>query len=353
MPGARLVVGLHQWGPLPDSVPTSILDVRGGRAGDLKTAKFKATRRSHWMSRRFKSFDPDVVVAHSLIDAWRISRESRRAGVPLACVVHGSDLLETNPSRPTFSQRSVRTNWAELVRCVDHFLPVSTFLADELMRRGVARSKVTPHYLGVTVPDRAEVLPAPADSRSMLFLGRLSANKGPCEAVRVLGELPRPVGACLTVVGGGPEAEGVERVVRSLRLADSVRLLGPLRHGDARRHFLPTVVLVAPSVTSRSGASEGLGLAPLEAQAFGRPAVVYATGGLPETVVDGVTGFVVPTGDRTAMRDRVLELLLDHDVAREMGAEGRRRVERQFDLRVQTSRLMSVLEGVADGGVSS
>ena len=77
---------------------------------------------------------------------------------------------------------------------------------------------------------------------------------------------------------------------------------------------------------------EGMGLANLEAMAMAKPTVVSNNGGLPEAVVDGVTGFVVPPGDVRQMAEAVLRLLNDEELARRYGLNGRRRVVREFDI---------------------
>ena len=75
---------------------------------------------------------------------------------------------------------------------------------------------------------------------------------------------------------------------------------------------------------------EGLGTSLLDAMAFGRPVVATAAGGIPEAVVDGVTGRLVPVGDPGALATALLEVIADPARGREMGAAGRRRFLERF-----------------------
>lgn len=95
---------------------------------------------------------------------------------------------------------------------------------------------------------------------------------------------------------------------------------------------MPQLYALANVVIYPSTYPEPLGLAPLEAAAAGRPVVVTRTGGLPETVRHGLTGYIVPPGDLEALTKRVRTLLTHPRRARRMGQAGRALVRRRFAL---------------------
>ena len=109
-----------------------------------------------------------------------------------------------------------------------------------------------------------------------------------------------------------------------LGLADRVRFLG----------WRPDVadVLQAADVVTLPSRAEGLPLAVLEAMACARPVVATPVGGVPDAVVDEVTGLLIPPDDRHRLAAAILRLLRDRDTAGRMGAAGRRRVEESFSL---------------------
>ena len=105
-------------------------------------------------------------------------------------------------------------------------------------------------------------------------------------------------------------------------------------------------MLVLPSVRTATGRVEGLGMVLLEAAATGVPAVASGVGGIPEGVVDGQTGFLVPERDAEALARRMDDLLGDTATRRRMGNEARALVERRFDILRQTETLESLYDGV-------
>jgi glycosyltransferase involved in cell wall biosynthesis len=98
-------------------------------------------------------------------------------------------------------------------------------------------------------------------------------------------------------------------------------------------------VLAVPSVTARDGDREGLPTVLLEAMAASLPAVGSNHGGIPEAIVDGETGFVVPEGHAAALARALANLLGSPELRQRMGAAARRRAEQNFDTRVQVAAL--------------
>jgi L-malate glycosyltransferase len=138
----------------------------------------------------------------------------------------------------------------------------------------------------------------------LAIIGRLHPVKG---HRALIGMLPAILRGCpralLLVIGDGPERAACEALARSLGLGRQVRFLG--RRSDVP-HLLPAVDLVLmPSQ------SEGLGLAAIEALAAARPVIAFAVGGLPEVVIEGVNGRLVPPGDCQAFANAVVDTLRD------------------------------------------
>lgn len=101
-------------------------------------------------------------------------------------------------------------------------------------------------------------------------------------------------------------------------------------------------VLATLDVVVHTADAEPFGRVLIEAMAVGRPVVAFANGGVPEIVIDGVTGFLVRPGDIEGMADAVISLLTDPDRRHAMGTAGRRRVEAHFDAR-QTARAVEAV----------
>jgi glycosyltransferase involved in cell wall biosynthesis len=138
----------------------------------------------------------------------------------------------------------------------------------------------------------------------LAVIGRLHPVKG---HRALLSMLPAIVRSCpralLLVIGDGPERTACEELARSLGISSHVRFLG--RRSDVPRLLSGIDLVLMPSQ------SEGLGLAAIEALAAARPVIAFAAGGLPEVVVDGVNGRLVPAGDCEAFANAVIDTLRD------------------------------------------
>lgn len=136
----------------------------------------------------------------------------------------------------------------------------------------------------------------------LAIIGRMHPVKGHRAMLTMLPAIVRSCPrALLLVIGDGPERGPCEELARSLGMSRHVRFLG--RRGDVPRLLAAIDLVLMPSE------SEGLGLAAIEALAAARPVIAFAVGGLPEVVVDGLNGRLVPPGDSDAFASAVIETL--------------------------------------------
>lgn len=168
------------------------------------------------------------------------------------------------------------------------------------------------------------------DDRIVLSFGRLVERKGVHRMIDVMGEVNRRVPeAVFVVAGGGPEERNLRRQAEVS--GGRVVFAGRVAEEDAPALFATADVFTLPVVDRHFGLEiEGLGVVMLEAGACGTPSVIGRSGGSPETVVDGETGYVIDARDRGVLADRVGYLLARPDEAAEMGRKARAFVEREF-----------------------
>lgn len=103
---------------------------------------------------------------------------------------------------------------------------------------------------------------------------------------------------------------------------------------------------IAPSVRITGVRRETLRFVYLEAMAHGKPVIGCRVGGVPEVVEDGASGLLIPPEDAEALTEAILKLVADHDLRRQMGAEGRRAVETRFPVSQMVERTLAVYERV-------
>lgn len=159
----------------------------------------------------------------------------------------------------------------------------------------------------------------------VVCVSRLVPRKGQDQLVRVWPRVLRAVPeAVLMIVGGGPDARRLARLVRAAGVAASVRFTGEVPSGSLPLYYAAGDVFAMPCRTRLGGVDvEGLGIVFLEASATGLPVVAGASGGAPDAVREGETGFVVNGRSAGEVADVLIDLLADPERARKMGRRGR------------------------------
>jgi len=163
------------------------------------------------------------------------------------------------------------------------------------------------------------------DRPVIVCVSRLVPRKGQDTLVRALPLIRKAIpDAALLLVGGGPHKATIQRLARDLRVDQHVAMTGRTEWADLPAHFAAGDVFAMPCRTRNFGLDvEGLGMVFLEASATGLPVVAGDSGGAPDAIREGETGFVVPGRDVAAAADRIIALLKDPALARKMGAAGR------------------------------
>ncbi|NUT34777.1 MAG: glycosyltransferase family 4 protein [Hamadaea sp.] len=182
-----------------------------------------------------------------------------------------------------------------------------------------------------------------ADRPVIVCVSRLVPRKGQDSLVRAMPHILAKVpDAVLLIVSGGPDRKRLERLTRDMGVTSSVVFTGGVAWEELPAHYAAGDVFAMPCRTRWGGLDvEGLGIVYLEASATGLPVVAGDSGGAPDAVLDGETGYVV--GDLTGLVDRLVELLTDRALARRMGAAGRAWVEREWRWELQAQRLRDLL----------
>ncbi|MFC7548384.1 glycosyltransferase family 4 protein [Plantactinospora sp. GCM10030261] len=183
------------------------------------------------------------------------------------------------------------------------------------------------------------------DRPVIVCVSRLVPRKGQDTLIRALPAVRRRVpDAALLIVGGGPHRATLERLARDTGVAGDVVFTGSVPGAELPEHYAAGDVYAMPCRTRNRGLDvEGLGIVYLEASASGLPVVAGDSGGAPDAVRPGETGFVVPGRDPDRLADRLVTLLTDRALAARMGAAGRAWVERDWRWEIQAARLTELL----------
>jgi glycosyltransferase involved in cell wall biosynthesis len=292
------------------------------------------------LSRILKQLRPDVVHAHDphgvAMAGLALSMSTQLAKPPLVAA-----------RRVDFHLRgSSLSRWK--YRQVDCFLCASEAIRQMLIGDGVPAARAVTVHEGIDL-ERVEAAPA-ANLHADLWLphhapivgnvAALVAHKGQrhlIEAARLV--LPQVPDARFVIAGEGELRPALERQIKDHHLEKHVLLAG----------FRPDVLSLhkAFDIFVMSSVTEGLGTSLLDAMAAGKPVVATTAGGIPEVVVDGKTGFLVPPRDHDAMASAIVTLLKDDALRHGMGEAGRARVRTIFSAERMVQDTLRVYQRVA------
>jgi colanic acid/amylovoran biosynthesis glycosyltransferase len=216
----------------------------------------------------------------------------------------------------------------------DCFTVNSAFSYKKLHSLGCPQQKIVRIPVGVELhkfPFHERSLKAGEEIR-LLTVARLVEVKGLQYAIKALAKLRnKNLSLKYQIVGDGPLKDDLKKLVKQLALEESVEFLGAQSHEDVLSLFSKAHIFILPSIIAYDGAEETQGLALLEAQASGLPVLSTLVGGIPESVVNGKSGYLVLPKDIDSLTTK-LKFLIDHpELWPEMGKNGRAHVEKNFN----------------------
>jgi phosphatidylinositol alpha-1,6-mannosyltransferase len=260
----------------------------------------------------------------------------RQRSLSYAVIVHGAELVAPGAAPGVSHLIAAALAGADLI------LPVSRNTAERVgaLLQKHRRSQPPIHVLrprvdltrfnpGISTAAMRARLNIPEGAPIVLSLGRLVRRKGNARLVAAICEVRRHVPSVVLVIAGtGPQ----ERKLRRLAARDhGIIFAGRIPDHEAAALYAAADVFALPVCDRWFGLEmEGLGVVLLEAAAAGTPCVTGRSGGTPEAVVDGESGFVIDARERAQLADRITWLLKNPTDANVMGIWGRVHVEKEF-----------------------
>ena len=290
---------------------------------------------------------PALIHAHFGIEGVSALGLAMHLKIPLVTTFHGFDAtLKTHAmlSSPAWFRYPLLRG--RLAREGRLFLCASSFIRQRLLEAGFPESRTHTHYIGV---DCRNIRPRGhlEEQLRILHVARLVEVKGTRYLLRAFARVARTHDAVrLLIIGDGPLRRPLRALAASLGVGDRVEFLGALPHAEVLSSMRKAAMLVLPGIRTATGREEGLGMVLLEAAATGVPIIGSRVGGIPECIVDGKTGFLVPERDEETLARRMAELLEDPVRRHSMGAAGRALVEDRFDIDRQTAALENFYDSV-------
>jgi glycosyltransferase involved in cell wall biosynthesis len=180
--------------------------------------------------------------------------------------------------------------------------------------------------------------------RSIVTVCRLSEEKGIIyliEACHILNK--RKIDYECIIIGEGRERENYERLIRMWEVPN-IKFTGYLQYDEIKEYLNLSTVFVLPSIASASGLEDVLSNALKEAMAMQVPVITTKVHAIEELVDDGINGILVPQHDPEAIADAIAKILNNPDLGNQMGEEGRKKIEKGFNIKIETGKLEEIFK---------
>lgn len=233
----------------------------------------------------------------------------------------------------------------DYVEYVDHITVNSAYLKQTLVLKGFPGSKINIVPIGIDPqvfkPSNTgeEIKP----SFRLITVARLVDLKGIDYGIQVVKRLvDKGHNVNYSIVGEGPEEKRLKATCKVFGIETKVQFLGKKSQPQIKSLLEDHHLLFMTSTIDKDGRREAFGVVSLEAQAMGLPVVGFKSGGFPETVVDGVTGFLVDDKDIGAMAEAIEILIKDKRRLAKMGKQGRKHVLENFSFEKTTRKYLEL-----------
>ncbi len=298
---------------------------------------------------------PDLLHAHFGPSGFCMLPFIKLLNIPLITSFYGYDayLLPENPSW--------KDRYRELFDRGKLFLAEGPAMKKKLINLGCPPKKVIVHHIGIE-PERYKYNPRKISDDGiirLLIVGTFIEKKGIPYAVKAFSEVKKRINRPihLTIVGDSnregtltDEKKKILVAINENNISEAITMTGYISHSELMRIAESHHIHLAPSVHASSGDAEGgFPVIITEMLATGMPILATDHCDIPEIVIDGKSGFLVPERDVDALAER-LEYLVKHpEIWPEMGRYGRKFVEENYDINKLNDQLVNIYQKVAEG----
>lgn len=232
-------------------------------------------------------------------------------------------------------------------REASEIVTVSNYTKEHMLAASFLRKDVSVLYNGMEIgsalsrEQKLERIPLDSSKKNVLMIGNFYERKGQKEYIQAAAVLSKlDENYCFTIIGNAYDEayyQSCMNLIDQFGLTERFTIYQKVN--NASEYIDLFDVLAVPSLYD-----ESFGLISVEAMAWGRPVVAFACGGIPEVVVDGRDGYVVPIGDYDTMAQRIHDIEQDVDLRTWMGRNCREDYEQKFSVDAMTERYMALLK---------
>ena len=235
--------------------------------------------------------------------------------------------------------------YRDLNKVCQIFTVSSRFTKNTAINLNISPNKIKVLPVGLDTKKFKRKKPTHTEPRGLVLLtvARLVAFKGLNYSIEAVGQLVQEFPELTYhILGEGIQRNELEEQIKTSRLENNIFLHGAVTQEQALEHYNQADIFILPGIVASDGEVETQGLVVQEAQSMSLPVVITDAGGLPEGIIDGTTGFVVPQRDVKSLKDKIRLLLNDAGLREQMGKAGRVFVLRNYDNKIMHQKLMEL-----------
>jgi colanic acid/amylovoran biosynthesis glycosyltransferase len=328
--------------------------------GDLRTFINKGWNRLFGFYPGFLFFlrrdKPDLVHAHYGPSGYRFLRLKKMFRLPLITTFYGYDLSMLPKQSPSWKRK-----YKKLFRRGNVFLVEGSHMKESLIELGCSGEKIIVQHLGVDLEKitfMSRELAADNEIK-VLIAGSFREKKGIPYAIEAIGRIKqsRPdISLRLTIIGDSSgrerEEKQKEKILSAIQkhgLSDCVKMMGYQPHAVFISELYSHHLFLSPSVQASDGDTEGgAPVSIIEASASGMPVLSTIHCDIPEVVINGEGGYLVPERNIDALAERLEFLVINHEQWGKMGRAGRKHIVRNYDIKKQVRKLEGIYDDVSN-----
>jgi len=290
----------------------------------------------------------DVIHSHWIIPSGLVGTILRKVlKKPHITTAHAGDVFTIRKSKFLARVGSyVFRNSDKITANSNYTIDVITSIEDkikdnvEIIPMGVATTLFTPeNAMNLKNTFGAEYL--------ILSVGRLVEKKGVNYLIMAMKEVIKEFpNAKLLIAGSGPEKENLEKISDSLNLKENVVFVGYIKNSDLPKYYASSDIFVLPSIETKEGDTEGLGVVLLEAMACRVPVIGSNVGGITDIIKNDQNGFLAKPKNPEDIADRIIKLLSNEGLRQKFSKEGIKIVQERFSWDVVAGKFCDVYEGL-------
>lgn len=293
---------------------------------------------------------PALIHAHFGPSGYSILKYKKLFNIPLITTFYGYDV-----NMLPLNSLEWRNRYKELFEFGDCFLTEGTNMKKSLIKLGCPADKIIVQHLGTdlnSIKFQPRVLKK-GETIKVLISGRFTEKKGIPYALEALGKLRKKNPGqklSITIIGdsGGDKNGEAEKIkildtIKKHELSDITKMLGMQPYSVLIKEFYNHHIFLSPSVMAKNGDSEGgAPVSIIEASASGMPVVSTTHCDIPEVIINNVNGYLVDERDSDALAEKLALLIKNNNKWPDMGAKGRRHIEKNYDLNKQIHSLEEI-----------